>query len=248
MSTNKDLVAKIEYKLSQGLSSELIAGRFKLEYEETVCFKTIYRGIESGYFKSPKKDLLVRKGKKYKQKNTETRGKIKNTSSIDERSLEANERLKIGHIESDTIVGKSHKSAIATHVCRKSRYLFAKLMPNRKAETMSKTTQELFSKYKNSMIKSFTNDNGKEFSKHEEVDKKLNTNSYFAHPYHSWKRGTNENTNGLLRRYFPKGTDFTKLTIEEVDKVVDILNNRPRKVLGFRTPKEVFEDELKSCT
>lgn len=123
---------------------------------------------------------------------------------------------------------------------RKTRYLIAELMPDRKAKTFTEATLENFKYIPEEYIKTFTSDNGKEFSGFKELEKELGRKTYFASPYHSWERGTNENTNGLLRRFFPKGTEFLKLTKEEVNKAVQKINNRPRKCLGWKTPHEEF--------
>ncbi len=162
---------------------------------------------------------------------------------IEERPREAEERSEVGHFESDTIIGSGKQGAIMTRVCRKSRFLIAELMRNRKAATFNHATIENFKYLPKNLTKTFTSDNCKEFSKFKELEKELKVSCYFANPYHSWERGTNENTNGLLRRYFPKGTDFSKLTKEEVNKAVWSLNNRPKKCLGFKTPLEVFRGE-----
>ena len=116
-------------------------------------------------------------------------------------------------------------------------------MENRKASTFNQATIENFKYIPNHLVKTFTSENGKEFSKFKELEKELKVSCYFANPYHSWERGTNENTNGLLRRYFPKGTDFKNLTKEEVNKAVWSINNRPRKCLEFKTPLEIFRGE-----
>ncbi len=129
---------------------------------------------------------------------------------ISERPHEANNRSEIGHFESDT----ARKGAIMTYVCRKPRFLIAELMTDRKAATFNQVMIENFKYIPPEYVRTFTSDNGKEFSGFKELE----VESYFANPYHSWERGTNENTNGLLRRYFPKGTDFRNLTKEEVNQ------------------------------
>ena len=113
-------------------------------------------------------------------------------------------------------------------------------MPNRKAKTTNKATIEMFKNIPAGILKTFTSDNGKEFALFKELEKTLSIKQYFANPYHSWERGTNENTNGLLRQYFPKGTLFDKITKKELQDVVTKINNRPRKVLGYKTTSEVF--------
>ena len=116
-------------------------------------------------------------------------------------------------------------------------------MPDRRSSTFNHATLENFKYIPSEYVKTFTSDNGKEFSGFKDLEEKLDVKCYFANPYHSWERGTNENTNGLLRRYFPKGTDFKSLTKEEVNRAVWVINNRPRKCLGFKTPLEIFWGE-----
>lgn len=244
---NSILKETIESMLKKDLSPEQISGRLKFENKETVCFKTIYRGLETGILEVISKDVLRRKGKSRPHGSQEKRGTIPNRTMIDERPVEANERAEIGHFESDTMIGAGKKGAIATFVDRKSRYLVAEIMPDRTSTTMNATTIALFEDMPEKTLKTLTSDNGKEFSGFKEIEEKFAITNYFAHPYHSWERGTNENTNGLLRQYFPKGTDFTKITSEDIKTVVSKINNRPRKVLGFRTPNEVFWGEMKSC-
>ncbi|UUV20062.1 IS30 family transposase (plasmid) [Fusobacteria bacterium ZRK30] len=170
-----------------------------------------------------------------------------NKKMIEERSEEANDRSEIGHFESDTIVGAGKKGAMMTYVDRKSRYLVAELMINRKSDTFNEATIENFKYIPKEYIKTFTSDNGKEFSKFKELEEALGIKAYFANPYHSWERGTNENTNGLLRRTFPKGTIFSKIKRCEFYKAVNKINNRPRKCLNWKTPKEVFWGEIEKC-
>jgi IS30 family transposase len=237
------LLIDIQEKLELGWSPEQISGRAKLDNKYEVSFKTIYRAIKNGFFSKDIFKFLPRKGKIKPRNTKESRGTIPDKKMIEERPEEANNRSEIGHYESDTIVGKDHKGAIVTYVCRMTRFLIAELIPDRKAETFNKATIENFKYIPREYIKTFTSDNGKEFSKFKELEKELGVNTYFANPYHSWERGTNENTNGLLRRFFPKGTEFLKLTKEEVNIAVRKINNRPRKCLNWKTPQEEFWGE-----
>ena len=237
------LLLDIQDKLEDGWTPEQISGRAKLKNNFNISFKTIYSAINSGLLLPNTIELLPRKGRKRKNGVKETRGTIPGKKMIEERPKEADERSEIGHFESDTIIGSGKQGAIMTYVCRKSRFLIAELMEDRKAHTFNQATIENFKYIPRKVIKTFTSDNGKEFSKFKELEEKLKVTCYFANPYHSWERGTNENTNGLLRRYFPKGTDFKTLTKEEVNKAVWAINNRPRKTLRFKTPLEVFRGE-----
>lgn len=240
---NLILNTEIKKQLENKLSPEAISGRMQLEGKKTVSFKTIYRGIKSRIIDVEEKVVLVRKGKVRPRNKEELRGRITDRKPIETRPNEATARVEIGHYELDTVIGSGKKGAILTCVDRLSRYLIARLMPNRKAETFNKALIEEFEQIPLEKRKTFTSDNGKEFSKFKEYEEALGMNNYFANPYHSWERGTNENTNGILRRYFPKGTDFSILTEIEVKKVVEKINLMPKKCLGWRTPFEVHWEE-----
>jgi IS30 family transposase len=149
-------------------------------------------------------------------------------------------KKEIGHWESDTVIGGNHLGVLVTHVDKVSKFLVAGLGKNKTSKQMNKVTEELFKPMAKEKIKTFTCDNGKEFSGHEELSKVLSALFYFATPYHSWERGLNEHINGLLRQFFPKGTNFKIVKPEEVQKAVELINHRPRKCLDYRTPCEVL--------
>lgn len=149
-------------------------------------------------------------------------------------------RTRYGDWESDTLEGAKGKGALATHVERKSRYLIVGKLQDKRSNTYSEKTIKKLSKIPEKYLKTMTVDNGKEFSGFKQIEQELGVKVYFADPYSAWQRGTNENTNGLLRRYFPKGYDFNSITENLVNKVVSKLNNRPKKCLGYRTPREVL--------
>lgn len=157
----------------------------------------------------------------------------------------------IGHWELDTVVssrGKS-KSCLSTFVERKTRLTKIRLMPNRKSITFNEHCIEALGQFSDINLKTLTVDRGKEFAGYLELEQKLKVDVFFADPYSSWQRGTNENTNGLIREFFPKKFDFSTITQNDVDIVENILNNRPRKCLGYKTPLEVFnEEQAKCCT
>ncbi len=186
-------------------------------------------------------------GKKKTKGTKETRGTIPDKKNISERPREADERSEIGHFESDTVIGAARKGAIMTYVDRESGYGFDELMTDKKASTFNRATIEVFKVIPSKFIKTFTSDNGKKFAGFKELEKELNVECYFANPYHSWERGYNENYNELLRRYFLMGSNFFKLTKEEVRKVMKALNHRPRKRLGWKIPHEVFWGEIQEC-
>ena len=238
----------ILHGLRNYLRPEQIAGYLK-EHSDlpTVCHETIYQHIYH-YRQEFMRYLPVRSRKKY-NKNRKGKGvKIPNATSIDERPTSIETRKKLGHWEGDTIVGKNQQQGIATFVERKSGHLLAIKMDDRTAKSMTQAALQAFKCVPKYLRKSCTNDNGSEFAEHEIWGKKLSMKIYFAHPYHSWERGSNENTNGLLRQFFPKGTDFSTIMQEDIDWAVDLINNRPRKRLNYRTPAQVFQGSKSCCT
>ena len=172
----------------------------------------------------------------------ERRGKIKNRRDIDDRPAIVDRRSRIGDWEGDTIVGKGRKSALLTMVERKTLYTVIVRLTGKRADLLADATIANMAGLK-SKIKTITFDNGLEFAEHTKIAQKLGADIYFAHPYASWERGTNENTNGLIRQYFPKGTDFNKVTDQQVKFVMDRLNNRPRKTRGCCSPNELFNGQ-----
>ena len=170
-------------------------------------------------------------------------GKIPNRRALSERAAHIEQRAQVGHLEADTIVGPSHASAILTAVDRRSGYLWAGLLADRSAPSAHRAMLNLLRPVA-SCIKTITTDNGGEFALHEQLDAALGCTSYFCDPYCSWQRGTNENTNGLIRQFLPKCRDLSKITQEELTMIVNTLNNRPRKRLGFKTPQQVFMKSL----
>jgi len=189
---------------------------------------------------------LRHRGKKYNRRGEKTagRGLIPNRVDISQRPEIVEEKIRIGDWEGDLIIGKNHKGAIMSHVDRASKYTKLVLLQNKRAQTVEKACHEGLESIKRH-IKTITYDNGKEFARHQEIAKMLQCDIYFATPYHSWERGLNEHTNGLIRQYLPKGTDFAKLTQAEIQTIENKLNRRPRKCLNYKTPYEVFS---KTCT
>jgi len=183
--------------------------------------------------------LRCQKQRKKRYGVPDRRGQLKGRVSIDERPEVVNERSRIGDGEADTVIGKQGGAVLVTLVERKTRWS----MIGKASDRTAKKVRAVIIKRllpMTSHVKTLTYDNGKEFALHQEIDKELQSNGYFAHPYHSWERGLNENTNGLIRQFFPKGKDLSEVTDEEIQRVMDKLNNRPRKCLGFKTPNQVF--------
>jgi len=230
----------VREKLLAYWSPEQIDGRLKRETGKVqISFATIYRAIHCGRLDIPRK-CLRRGGRKPSPHKEETRGRLHGQKSIHDRPRAADTRSQYGHWEGDTVRGAQGKGAAATFVDRRSGFLVAALMPDRKAKTLTEAVCAAFSAFPKSLLRSFTVDNGNEFFGYLDVEKRLNTGVYFADPYCSWQRGLNENTNGLLRQYFPKKCDFLAVSPQDFQAVVDSLNSRPRKRLGFRSPAECF--------
>ena len=180
--------------------------------------------------------LMIRK----RYGSYDRRGKIKNRRDIDERPEVVDRRGRIGDWEGDTIMGKGRRSALLTMVERKTLYTVIVRLTGKRADLLAEAAIANMAELK-ANIKTITFDNGLEFAEHAKIGKKLGAEVYFAHPYASWERGINENTNGLIRQYFPKGTDFSTVTDQHIRFVMDRLNNRPRKTRGCSSPNELFK-------
>lgn len=241
---NKKLVSLVQSFLFLKWSPEQIHGRLKNFFRNLqVSFKTIYQWIYKGLIENFSKVNLTRKGKK--TKSQEKRGKF-NGKSINERDESAKNRKEIGHWEGDTIVsarGKS-KHCLITLVERVSRFSLAILVPNRTAMLVTQNIIHHLSFLPNEIVKTITFDRGKEFSDWTTVEEKLNAKVYFADPHSPWQRGTNENTNGLIRREFPKKFNFSKTTPHKVIKMIKRLNDKPRKCLNYHSPFEFLVNYL----
>src|SRR5579871_3722563 len=225
-------------------SPRQISGRLKEEYGLAISHERIYQFIWQD--KKNGGDLyknLRHSGKKYNKRSGKKagRGLIPNRVDIDQRPEIVEKKERFGDFELDTIVGAHHQGAIVSIVDRASKYTYLRLVPQGTAENVRQAIcQKLNMLSQNSFVQTLTSDNGKEFSAHEKITEELGGLFFFAKPYHSWERGLNEHTNGLVRQYFPKGSDFSILTHEQVADVERRLNNRPREVLKFKTPAEVF--------
>lgn len=231
-------------KIKDGWSPEQIAGRLEKEHgKKVICFETIYRFIYDPHNKDENYwEYLPRKQKKRKKKQGRSVHKslIPDRVSIHNRPEDINDRSIFGHWEGDSIVGRNHIGGIRTEVERVSRYLQARTIPKVGAQQTIDAEIAIFSNLPTIARQSTTWDNGREHMQHQQLHT-LGIDTYFADPYSSWQRGTNENTNGLIRRYLPKKTSFEQLTQVDLDDIVEEINNRPRKVLHYQTPKEVFD-------
>jgi len=235
----------IDMQIRDGLSPEQVAGSWTKKTGEKLSKDTVYRFV---YEDSPEltKIYLRRKGKKYrnrKQEQIQGKYQIGERRMIDDRPKEIEKRENIWDWEWDTIIGKDHKWAILTLVERKTWYLMAyKLEQGKNAAWVTSAIQKLWDTTPLEKRKTLTFDNGREFADHKMLEYFTKTLIYFAHPYHSWERWTNENTNWLLREYIPKKTDFSTITQEQLDIYVKKINSRPRKRLEYFTPYEMFHE------
>ena len=239
----------IEQLLRQDWSPEQVSDWLTENTEITVSHEWIYQHIymdkRSGG--DLHKHLRCQKKRRRRVGEYDRRGKIPNQVSIEERPEIVDRRARIGDWEADTIIGAGKKGAIVTLVERKSRFTLLKRVARRTADAVEEAIVDLLKPYQ-ALTHTITFDNGKEFTNHQAIAEKLDAKMFFAHPYASWERGTNENTNGLVRQYFPKGSDFTTITDEEVLFVKERLNHRPRKCLDFQMPAMVFSNTSICCT
>lgn len=228
------------YMLNLQWSPVQIAGKLPISHE------TLYLRIyaDQAHKGQLYKNLRCQKKRRKRYgKGHERRGQIVGRRSVEQRPAHIESRSQIGHWEADTVIGVNHKQAIVTLVERKSGYAVIAKVQNKTAKLVSKAVVKLLEPFK-AKVKTLTYDNGKEFAKHAWIDKKLSSTGYFARPYCSWQRGSNENFNGLLRQYVPKKRLMSTVTDEEITMIQNRLNHRPRKRLGFKTPHEVFHQSL----
>lgn len=236
-----ELEAVIREKLGLQWSPEQISGRTKLEGTESVCPETIYRFVKRDKVAGGSLWKNLRWSRRQRRKrfgSIERRGELKDRVSIEERPGIVDQRKRLGDWERDTVIGKAHKGALLTIVDRVSKKVLIARLPKKTAQEAHRQTVALLTRSPRA-VRTLTNDNGKEFAAHGETAKALNTDIYFTHPYSSQERGTNENTNGLIRQYFPKTMDLRQVSIQQIKKVISLLDLRPRKSLGYRTPLEV---------
>jgi len=236
----------VDAALQQFHSPEQIKGRLKIERDISISTETIYTHI----YKDQKRGGTLyqflrkrhKKRKSRKQNIIDRRGTIRNRIGIEERPSVVDDRSRVGDWEVDTIVSRESKSVLVTAVERRTLYTRIMHIPTREAQMVTSALIESLSSIKEFVL-TITGDNGKEFALHEQTAQSLEASFYFARPYHSWERGTNENTNGLIRQFFPKKTDFSLISIERVAEVEWLINNRPRKSLQYKTALEMFENE-----
>jgi len=243
---DKTIEKYIRKYLKLDYTPEQIAGRLNYKNIINITHEAIYQYIYKNKASGGRLYLyLVRKMKKYQKRDAQynSRGLIANRISISKRPKIVDNKTRIGDWEVDTIIGKYHQGSIVTIVDRKSRFTLMRILPTKEAIGVSNAIIELLYPIKQ-FTHTITSDNGKEFTLHENISKSLNTDFYFCDPYSSWQRGLNENTNGLVRRYIPKKTSFENISQNEIIMIQNKLNHRPRKSLGYKTPFEVFMNEV----
>lgn len=231
----------VDTLLKEDWSPEQISLWLKAELAVSISHEWIYQYIlqDKVYGGVLFHHLRCQKQRRKRYGSYNRRGQLIDRISIDERPSIVESRSRIGDWELDTLIGKNHKQAIVSLTERKTRYTLIQKVKRKTAESVANAIIKLLSPFSDRVI-TMTSDNGKEFAEHKKIATKLNAKFYFAHPYASWERGLNENTNGLIRQYFPKGSDFTNITQKEINRAMNKLNNRPRKCLGIKTPNQVF--------
>ena len=245
---NTELYIEVVFELCIGRSPDQIAGRIKQQgFKEYISYQTIYN-----YIKRDKRNggilykFLRYQGKKYKWRGfSKNKSRIPNRKDISERPKIVDSKERSGDWESDLVVsGRDGTGAVATFAERTCMYFRAILVKDQSADEMVRATREALKDLPSYLRKTMTHDNGKEICKHEQITKELKIDVYCAHPYRSCDRPLNEWYNRELRRFFPKGTDFFQVTQKDIDYAVEWLNNCPRRSLNYRTPKEVFDEQL----
>jgi IS30 family transposase len=236
---------EVEALLRQDYSPEQVSGWLRLHGNFRISHETIYRYVWEDKEAGGTLYQHLRGARKQRRKGYgqyDSRGRLAGKAMIEERPVEAEKRTEIGHWEVDTVHGKG-KGSIATIVDRKTGYVLIGKLKNRTVKATNKRLQHLISKCPDS-FETITADNGCEFHGYRDLEDRCGVRFYFAHPYHSWERGTNENTNGLIRQYLPKGCCMDDLTQARCNEIARKLNKRPRKRHGFRTPAELFDNPI----
>lgn len=229
--------------LRRDYSPEQVSGVLADYHGMKLSHETIYRfvikdKVEGGTLYKHLRHRIKKHKRRYGSKNQ--RGHIKDRVMIDERPAIVERKSRIGDWEADTVVGKNHQGAIVTLVERKTKFTIVHHVTHRTADYVAGVIIALLRPYQR-LVKTITCDNGKEFTHHARIAKALQCKVYFAHPFSSWERGLNENTNGLLRQYFPKGKSFSTRMVKQIKHAMERLNNRPRKILNGYTPNELFK-------
>ena len=247
---NPEMRRYVQQRLRQYWSPDEIAGRLRLDFprdrSRQVSHQTIYAWIwaQEAAGKHWRRYLRSTGWKRPERRN---RGRMPACTSIKRRPAVVDRRSRCGDWEGDTVVGANRRGGAVSLVERKSRYLLLGRVGDLKAATVRRSAAELYQTTPPALRKTLTLDNGKEFAEHRQLEAEASLKVYFAEPYCAWQRGTNENTNRLIRQFFPKGTNLASIPKHRFTKVQQLLNNRPRKCLGYRTPLEILKPKLLSC-
>jgi transposase, IS30 family len=252
--SNKQLVHYVQSKIIDDWSPEEICGRLIVDYPNNklmrISHEAIYRWIYTDAVNDGNLYTHLRRCHKKRRKQRRygsLRGLIPGRISIRQRPIAVDHRLRFGDWEADSLEGAKGSGAIATHVERKSRFLVAAKLSDKAANTMTIASASAFESIPKKMRKTLTVDNGKEFAQFKQLEKMTGFCIYFADPYSAWQRGCNENTNGLIRQYLPKGTNFKNITDDDLAIIVKKLNHRPRKSLSYQTPHEVIQQAIRGA-
>lgn len=243
MSVSDVTVDEVKQRLARYHSPEQISGRMEYEGLQSISHETIYQMVYANHQGLGQYQRYLRQGQKKRRRRQgryQKRGTIPGRIGIEQRPPIADQKTQIGHWESDTVIGANHTGMIVTHVDKASKFLLAGLAKNKTVQQINQVTIGLFENISQGFRKTMTFDNGTEFCGHQTLSERLGLQCFFANPYHSWERGLNEHTNGLLRQFFPKGTNFKIVQPEALQWAVDLINHRPRKCLDYRTPYEVL--------
>lgn len=254
INTYKKLKDFVYSRLEQKHSPEQISGRLKKMFPNdpimSISHEAIYQHIYRKRQSKLGKHLISllpysHSRRRHNRKGGKTKNRIADIRRIDSRPKHIELRKQAGHWESDLMIGLGHKSAIATLVERKTRFVYILKLKSKTSASVTKEIAKKMNRLKPEFKRTMTHDNGMEMANHKWLENNTGMRIYFANPYASWERGTNENTNGLIRRFFPKKTDFSNISKEQLLRAQNMLNNRPRKVLGFMTPNEMMKIERK---
>jgi IS30 family transposase len=240
----EEIIKLIKKYLQKEYSPEQISATIKMKHQKEISYVTIYKYIyinrlaEGDLYKQ-----LRHKGKRRTKYGSKHKSRIKDRVSIHKRPSIVNEKTRLGDFEIDTIIGKGQQGAIVTIVDRKSMYLKISIPCSKNSKIVANEIKRLMHPFKK-RVHTITTDNGLEFAQHKVVSKALKCDYYFCDPYSSWQRGLNENINGLIRQYIPKGSSFEHITKKRITEIENKLNHRPRKSLGWKTPYEVFHEKV----
>lgn len=248
---HRALMRYVHQGLKRYWSPEQIAGRLSVDYPEDpsmrICTMTIYRYVAADRRADGGLWQYLRQSRKKKRKryrSNDQRGQLQGRTFIEDRPAIVDEQGRYGDWEADTVWGSTRTAYLATFVERKSLYLIARKLPDRTARSLNRAAYRAFQVLPEALRKTVTVDNGKEFAAFEELERKIGASIYFAHPYAAWERAINENINGLLRQFLPKKTDLAAYSGQAIQRAVTLLNNRPRKKLGYQTPNEVIKNAV----